>query len=174
MTMNTADAMKSNIGSQPSSSMRDMASAADSLVKLVAAGGTLATALNITERECEALYTLGRRLYEQGKYAQGIPVFAQLVAYNHLEPRYLAAFGAALQMLRRYEDALCQYMAVMVIALDDPAPALHSAECLIAMGKKAEAEESLELAIALCDHDRHDAMKEKSESLLRLLKAPVR
>lgn len=145
---------------------------ADNLTGLLRAGGTLASALDITDDECEALYALGYGMYEQGRYGDALKVFAQLVAYNHLEPRYLLALGGAARMLGRYEDALQQYVAVAVMKLDDPVPLYHSAECLVALEKLPEAAESLELALALCaDEGSHDALKTRASALLQAIES---
>jgi len=87
------------------------------------------------------------------------------VIHDHLEPRYLMALGGAAQMLGRYTDALQHYATATLLWLDDPRPALHSAECLIALGKLPEATQSLELAITLAG-DAHPAVKARAQALL--------
>src|SRR5690606_15268987 len=122
-------------------------SISENLLGLWKAGGTLAQAMGLTARECEAMYAYGHALYAQGKYNDAFKIFAQLVAYDHMESRYQLALASALQMTRRYEEALQHYMIVTVMRLDDPVPVYHCAECLLALGRPAEAAESLELAI---------------------------
>lgn len=150
-------------------SVQDATEIADSLMGLLRAGGTLGSALEITDQECEALYALGYGMYEQGRYADAMKVFAQLVAYNHLEPRYLMALGGAARMLGRHEDALQQYVAAAVMTLDDPVPLYHSAECLVALGRVPEAAEALELAVSLCTDGSLDVLKARASALLQAL-----
>jgi type III secretion system low calcium response chaperone LcrH/SycD len=137
---------------------------------LLRSGGTLGSAQGVTPRECEALYQLGHGHYAQGRYSDAFKVFSLLLVYNHLEPRYLLALGGAAQMLGRYADALQHYATATLAALDDPRPPLHSAECLIAMGRLPEAAQSLQLAIALAG-DAHPVVKARAETLLAPLGA---
>lgn len=134
-------------------------------------GGTLGQAMNISEEECEALYAYGHALYQQGKYADAMKMFAQATAYNHMESRYQMAFGGAAQMLGRYEDALRQYAIATVMTLDDPAPVYHSAECLLALGRLPEAAESLAMAVDLCRRPEHAAVKARASAMLQAVRA---
>jgi len=147
---------------------------ADNLIGLWRAGGTLAQAKGITRDECEAMYAWGHSLYAQRKYEDAFRIFAQLVAYDHMESRYQMALASAMQMTKRYEDALNQYAIVTVMRLDDPAPAYHSAECLLALGRVQDAVASLEMARELCADGQHDAVKARAQALLAALKDKMR
>jgi len=151
--------------------------AAENLIGLWKSGGTLAQAMGLSSEECEAMYAHGHSLYAQGKYEDAFKIFAQLVAYDHMESRYQMALASALQMTRRYEKALEHYMIVTVMRIDDPTPVYHCAECLIALGRTDEARESLELVIgSLCRPGEHDVIKTRAGALLKALqvKAPGR
>jgi len=151
---------------------QEAAGIAENLFGLWKSGGTLAQAMGLTERECEAMYAYGHSLYAQGKYSDAFKVFAQLVAYDHMESRYQMALASAMQVTKRYEEALQHYMIVTVMRLDDPVPVFHCAECLLALGRPAEAAESLELvADTLCKPGEHDAIKARAQALLKALKA---
>jgi type III secretion system low calcium response chaperone LcrH/SycD len=151
---------------------QEAAAISENLFGLWKAGGTLAQAMGLSSRECEAMYAYGHALYAQGKYNDAFKVFAQLVAYDHMDSRYQLALASAMQMTRRYEEALQHYMIVTVMRLDDPVPVFHCAECLLALGKPAEAAESLELAIGtLCKPGEHDAVKARAEALLKAIRA---
>ena len=146
--------------------------AAENMIGLWKAGGTLAQALGLSADECEAMYAHGHSLYAQGKYQDALKIFAQLVAYDHLDSRYQMALASALQMTRHYEDALQQYMIVTVMRIDDPVPVYHCAECLIALGRPDEARESLNLVIGtLCKPGEHDAVRARAEAVLKALQA---
>lgn len=120
-------------------------------------GGTLGPLLSITPEECDALYTLGRNLYQQGHYAEAFKAFSLLVMFDHLNDDYFMALAAAAQLLGRHEDALHNYATVTLMRLDDPAPVFHSAECLVALGRLDEAIESLELVLTLEGHEAESA-----------------
>lgn len=145
----------------------------NNLIGLWRAGGTLAQAKGITRDECEAMYAWGHSLYALRKYNDAFKIFAQLVAYDHMEPRYQMALASAMQMTGRHEDALQQYAIVTVMKLDDPAPAYHSAECLLALGRLADAVASLEMARELCASGKHDAIKARADALLKALKSKM-
>lgn len=147
----------------------DFASTCSDLGGLLRAGGTLGDVLNITSDEREAVYQLGHGLYGQGRYPEAFRAFSLLVVQNHLEPRYLMALAGSAQMLGRHHDALQHYATATLIQLDDPMPPLHSAECLISLGRLAEAAESLELAITLAGDD-HPTVRMRAESLLQPLR----
>ena len=137
-------------------------------------GGTLAQAMDISPQECEALYAYGHSLYAQGKYEDAFKIFARLVAYDHLDPRYQMALASAMQMTRRYEEALQQYVIATVMLIDDPAPVYHSAECLIALGRLEEARASLALIVDdMCPPGEHDTIRARAQALLTLLQAPA-
>jgi len=154
-------------------SPQDAARAAENLVGLWRSGGTLGQAMDITADECEALYAFGHALYEQGKYSDAFKAFAQVTIYDHMEPRYQAAAGAAAQMLGRYEDALRHHLAVTVMKLDDPVPVFHCAECLLALGKLPEAAETLELVAGMCKAEAQAGLKSRAEALLQALKVKM-
>lgn len=149
---------------------------ADELVRdmlgVLTTGGTMGQVIGLTSRECEAMYAHGHSLYAQGRYEDAFKVFAQLVAYNHMEARYQMALGSAMQMTGRHEEALTQYVVAAVMMVDDPAPIFHSAECLLKLGRPAEAADSLELVIELCEQEGgHDATKVRAQAMLAALRA---
>jgi type III secretion system low calcium response chaperone LcrH/SycD len=152
----------------------EAATIAENIFGLWKSGGTLAQAMGLTDQECEAMYAYGHSLYAQGKYEDAFKIFAQLVAYSHMESRYQLALASAMQMTKRYEEALQHYMIVTVMRLDDPSPVYHCAECLLALGRPVEAKESLELVVGtLCKKGEHDAIKGRAEALLKALNAKV-
>jgi type III secretion system low calcium response chaperone LcrH/SycD len=154
----------------PDITEQDAADIATNLFGLWKAGGTLAQAKGITDDECEAMYAYGHSLYAQGKYNDAFKIFAQLVAYNHMESRYQMALASAMQMTKRHEEALNHYMIVTVMRIDDPVPVYHCAECLLALGKLAEAAETLELVGTMCRAGEHDALKARAATVLKALK----
>jgi type III secretion system low calcium response chaperone LcrH/SycD len=141
------------------------AALADSVLDMWRTGGTIAQAKGITEQECEALYAWGHSLYAQRKYEDAFRIFAQLVAWDHMESRYQMALACAMQASGRYADALQQFMVVAVMRLDDPAPVFHGAECQLALGQSADADQGLALAIDLCRPGEHDAIAARAKAL---------
>ena len=163
-----------NVQAETGVTEQQAADAALNMLGLWKAGGTLAQAMGLTSRECEAMYTHGHALYGQGKYEDAFKVFAQLVAYDHMDTRYQMALASAMQMTRRYELALQHFMIVTVMRLDDPVPVYHCAECLLALGRVSEAIDSLELvAETLCRPGEHDVIKARAQALVSALRQKI-
>jgi type III secretion system low calcium response chaperone LcrH/SycD len=135
----------------------------------LAQGGTLGAMQDITQSERDALYAVAYGMYGQARYEQALPLFAHLVILDHMERRYLFALAATLQVLGRHDEALPHYIAAMVLGFDDPEPAMRTGECLSALEKFAEAQESFELALSLCKTPSHARVRSRcSASLLSL------
>ena len=157
-----------------SASQADFEQMQSDMRQLFLHGGTLAQVRGITEQECEGLYQFGHGFYSQGRYQEAFRIFALLVTYDHLEPRYLMALAASAQMLGRYRDALQHYSTATLLMIDNPTPLLYSAECCIALRETEGAVESLRLALEICDDDpEHAAVRTRAEALLAPLEAAV-
>lgn len=137
-------------------------------------GGTLGQVKGVTVQECEGLYQFGHGFYSQGRYQEAFRIFALLVSYDHLEPRFLMALAASAQMLGRYRDALQHYSTAGLLMIDDPAPFFYSAECCIALRNTEGATESLRLALEVAgDKPEHAQFRARTEALLAPLDALV-
>lgn len=136
-------------------------------------GGTVKNLVGITADECEALYTVGHNLYEQGRYNQAFKVFSMLVICDHLNDKYFMALAKTSQMLELYDAALQNYTTVAVMRLDDPAPFFHSAECLIALSRMEEAQEALELILDIPDCTDENNYTLRARTLLTAIRDRV-
>lgn len=136
----------------------------------VMAGHTLGPLLGSSVESQEALYRLAYRLYGQAKYEDAQRLFAILLMHNHLDRRYYLAYGACAQMLRRHPDALRYYSVAAQLDLTDPQPAIHMAECLLALGRRSEARACLDHGLVQARyHDEHRHHVPRLEALLVLL-----
>lgn len=133
-------------------------------------GGTVGDLRGISDREYEAVYALARQFYDQRQYRQAFKVFSVLVINNSMEPRFLMGLGACGQMLGRYQDALTQYMTAAAVMMDDPQPVFHSAQCLVELGHREAALETLELALSLCAEEKHASIADLAKQLTNHLK----
>lgn len=129
----------------------------------------LATHAGCTAQDCEALYTLGHRLYGQSRYLEALNVFGMLVMLKSLEHRFVFGFGSCLQMLGRYEEAINHYGTALFVDIDDPAPLLHTCECLLALGQKEHAHDALKVLQTEYSHDQHPGVMEKAAKLSALM-----
>lgn len=139
------------------------------LGELLSAGGTLGDVYGYTERDYEVVYLLGHSLYSQGRYHDAVKAFSFLVMHNHLERRYISAFASSLQMVERYEDALCYYSVASMLDLSDPVPTLHSAECLLALGRLDDAQQAIDMVLQQAVADDQAALRKRAESLKVLI-----
>lgn len=143
----------------------------DVVDSLLNKGITIGQMHGLVAEEYEAVYALGYNLYNQGKFDKAAEAFLFLTFYNHLEPRYAKALGAALQMLEHYQQAVSVYTLALVLDAMDPDPMLRVGECLIAMGMVEEAIESLEAAVlAAAEIGRHEVSKLRAQMLLQILR----
>ncbi|MBV7485207.1 SycD/LcrH family type III secretion system chaperone [Bordetella sp. BOR01] len=153
--------MTQNAGYTP----EEFAALHDQIVDTFARGGTLADLRDISDDECEALYTLGHGLYEKGRYADALKVLGYLVALNHSEHRYLVALGATAQALGKYRDAVQQYMAATLLDPLDPTPVFYTGQCMLELNQYAAVIESCDLAIAMCKGERHAVLLERAKAM---------
>ena len=134
------------------------------------AGHPLGPLLGSSIESREALYRLGYRLYGQAKYEDAQRLFAILLMHNHYERRYYLAYGACTQMLKRHADALRYYSVAAQLDLTDPQPAIHMAECFLALGQRKDARGCLDHGLVQARyHEEHRRHVPRLEALLALL-----
>lgn len=142
------------------------------LVELLISGNTLSSLLGRSEKSQEALYHVAYVFYGQAKYTEAMRMFAYLLANNHLDRRFYMGFAGCMHMLDRHEEALKYYGIASLLDLTDPLPAMHMAECHIALGRHGQARESLEYGLYQGRAGTsHGAAVTRMEGLLALLDA---
>ncbi|MCY0389765.1 tetratricopeptide repeat protein [Robbsia sp. Bb-Pol-6] len=120
----------------------------------------------------EQRYARGFRAFRQGHYRQALGLFTRLLLGEPLNPRYLMASGACLQRLHRYEDALRPYCLCAAFSPTDLLCQLYIAQCLMALGKSAQAVEALRrLLAAPMKDDGQQALRQHAQMLLDTLLA---
>ncbi len=139
------------------------------LVTHIAQGGTLDTLLERGDCDDEAVYSVGHQFYRQARYEDALRVFAWLVMRNNLERRFIYALAACLQMLGRHESAIQHYLNASLLNPDDPLAVFHACECLIALGRVAQAREGLVLVLELSRTPEHESIRKKGEGLIELI-----
>jgi len=72
-------------------------------------------------------------------------------------------------MLGRHALAIQHYLVATTLDPRDPVALLHSCECLIALGRVAEASEGLAMVPERCLAVRHDSVFQKSQGLMALI-----
>jgi type III secretion system low calcium response chaperone LcrH/SycD len=141
----------------------------------ILSGATLKKLMGLSDHEMAAVYALGYNLYNQAKYLEAAKAFAFLVQHDHYERKYYKALGSALQMLKRYKDALQNYGMAATLDLTDPEPNFHAAECLIALGMLTEARDALEACIGMCANKPGTArMAERANAMLDIVRQKIK
>jgi len=85
----------------------------------------------------EGLYAFGYGYYDKGRYSEAESIFRILTAVRIRSSKFWKGLGAALQMLKKYDQAVEAYSwaAVHDDLFSDPYPHFHAAECLYSLGK---------------------------------------
>lgn len=124
---------------------------ADEVEELTAklkAGQPLYVALGLGENFVEDLYAEGYRYYSSGLYDKALPFFNQAMFFVPRDPRFPLARAAALQRLKRYDEAIVAYRELAALAPDLPLPYFYIYECYDQLGDHAAAIKALETLVA--------------------------
>lgn len=134
-------------------------------------GGTLAEWVGADDSDLEALYAAAYLFYERDDYDTSLRLFGLLLMGNPYDRRFAIGMGMCKQMLKQYEDAIGYYASALIMDFDDPLPSFHTAECLVQIGKRAEALHMLELCLRRAKAPEHEALQHKVNELQKLLVA---
>ena len=108
-----------------------------------AAGKTVAEMRGLSPDELEAIYSLGYTYYQVGKLDEAEKVFRFVCFMDHLDSKYWLALGAVLQSKRQLDEAVKVYANILLTNMNEPRAYYHIAECKLALGNRAEAQEAL-------------------------------
>jgi len=123
-----------------------------------------------SKEEQESLYTSAYSLYQTGKFSDAAALFTQLILCDPFVERSWRGLASAQQMDRKYKEALHAWALVALMTSDDPAPHLHAAECLLAIGEKIEALKALnEVEKRLSNDVTSQTLRGKIELLRRAM-----
>ena len=116
-----------------------------------AAGKTVAEMRGMGPDEVEAIYSMGYTYYQVGRLEDAEKVFRFVCLMNHLSSKYWLALGAVLQAQRRYEEAVKVYATLLLSNAREPRACYRIAECKLALGDRAEAQEALAMLQKVAD-----------------------
>lgn len=130
--------------------------------------------LDLTDEQCEGLYLLAYRHYQSGNPAEARKLFALMATASPTDVRGHMGLAACLQLEQEHERALRHYFLASTLDLTDPVPAIHSAECFLALGRTDDATKALAFARTQAEsHPEHQALLTRIDSLLALMAAPA-
>lgn len=141
---------------------------ADALGPLLLAGlEALPSSRRLTTEQLEVIYSIAYAHAAQHQYQHALPYFALLAQYGPTRSHYLAGLALSLQMVTRYEEAIDIYSLMLLMFPSSLAPALHVAECQIALGQAADAKETLQRVLRAEEIALHDRARVLLERLSR-------
>ena len=89
----------------------------------------------------------------------------------HLDRRHHMGRGACLQMMKRHEEALRSYGVAFLLEMTDPLVTFHMGECLIALGRRHDAQIALDASAAAAEGEPvHAETERRALALVELLK----
>lgn len=121
----------------------------------------------LTNESQEVMYELARHAYLAGDYTEAYAHFCLLTWTQPQKRLYWLGLAAALQMMKRYQEALEAYGVAASIDEKDAMLFFHTAECLYALGQLEPACRALQAAVDLAS--QHPKLKAKALSLEQLL-----
>lgn len=133
------------------------------------AGGTLAEWVGVEDEELEAAYALAGFFYGRDEYDTALRLYGLLLMGNPHDRRFAIGMAMSKQMLEQYEDAIGYYANALAMDFDDPLPSYHIAECLMHLGKRNEALQTLTLCLSRARGPEHQAIQQRAMDLQRLL-----
>ncbi|MBF0103143.1 MAG: SycD/LcrH family type III secretion system chaperone, partial [Desulfobacterales bacterium] len=125
----------------------------------------------LTDKDMEAIYSLGYTAYNNGKFEDAMKVFKFLSFYDHMQKKYWMGLAGCRQMLKDYAGAVQAYAYIAILDVSDPKVHLHAADCLMALKSYKEAESALLAAVHWAgDQSGYADVKNRALAVLQVLK----
>lgn len=104
----------------------------------------------ITDEQITEIHALAYQLYSQSHYQEAADLYRILALARPIEAKFWKGFGASLQMLKEFEEALNCYANCQRLNGSKPDPLLyvHAADCHFALNQVEEGLAALEAAKA--------------------------
>lgn len=142
---------------------------ADTLLRYLQAGHTIAELTGMEKRHIDALYQVGYEHYAAGQYNEATLVFARLVMLDGQDKRGFLGIASIMQMKQDYKNAIVNYSVASLRDMDDPYPTFQTAECFLHLGMPDEAREALGHVLAQTKASDPGGYRPRAEALLTLL-----
>ena len=88
-------------------------------------------------------YLSAQSFYSQGLYDKARPLFEKLCKEKPAQEECWRGLASSLQMLEQWEEALLSWKISSFLAVKDPLPLFHTAECFFHMNHKEGASSAL-------------------------------
>lgn len=128
-------------------------------------------ALNLSEENMEAFYTLAYQMYKQGEIATARKLFQLLIFIDPSQPKYHYAQGVLYHKAHDYMDAAKCFLTAGTIGKEPyPLAFFHASDCYIQLNDLPSAIITLAHCIENCGEDaQHTTLKKKCEVLKEAL-----
>ena len=88
-------------------------------------------------------YLSAQAFYNQGLYDKACPLFEELCKQKPSQEECWRGLASSLQMLKKWEEAILSWKISSFLAVKDPLPLFHTAECFFHMNEKEGASSAL-------------------------------
>ncbi len=116
-------------------------------------------------------YQCGSRLHQQGNYQEAADAFFIVTILDYRRHNAWLAMGLAEKALEHWAIALVAFSMAALTNMQSPISFLHSTECHLALGEKADAESSLRTAAELTQHLPDDQARQMNVYIAGLKKS---
>lgn len=128
------------------------------VVKGMMAGNTPAQTLGLDRGDLDALYGLGFAALTSGDMQRAQDVFTHLALLDPLEARHRYCLGVIAQSKADYETALDHFTNFLALDATNADGYLRLGETFAALGRKTDARDAFELALAEAQKGNGDSM----------------
>lgn len=136
---------------------------------------TLSLTSRYTRDELDTIYALGWSHLSRGQADTALRLFLFLTDYAPTAPTYLTGLGVCLQQCDRYEEALTVFSWVGTLDGENVEATLRSAECLLALKDRTEAERLLDLIVtdSMVSSGKRTHVAYRAQALLDVLRRGI-
>lgn len=134
-------------------------------VRRILSGETvLREQLGLSDGQMEALYGVAYGLYQTGRHQDALRVFSMLTSMDPYQYRFVLGTASCFQLLEEPMLAALTFQLAGSLAPAEPAPMLHTAECLLKLRDKDGARAALDETIKRAgDQPQHQPMRRRAE-----------
>ncbi|MEO1524987.1 MAG: SycD/LcrH family type III secretion system chaperone [Planctomycetota bacterium] len=151
----------------PADQIQRMAGIEEIATAIMTEGHTMGDFMGITSDEMDATYAHGISLLNLGQFDEAEDIFKLGAELDMYDERMWMGLGAARQKNGNFAGAVDAYAVAVTLTPDNPVIALRSAECLIADGRKEQAEQALHACLAFAEEEpQHADIQSRAEALL--------
>jgi len=135
-------------------------------------GETLKSIKGLSDPEMEAIYSVAYHMFQHGQFEKAESVFRFLCFFDHLEHKYWLGLGACRKAGKDFTGAIDAFGLAGLLDVNDPRPAMESAECHLQLGNRPQAISALNAALTFgADRPEFTALRERAQMVLQFATA---